>query len=882
MKRWWQLRKRDADVERELQSDLDLEEQEQRDHGVPPEEARYAALRSFGNLTLISEQTRAVWAWNGLENLLRDVRISVRTLFRSSGFSVLAVLVMALCIGAATSLFTVMRSVLLRPLPFRDPDRLVMIYENFRDAESNAQWSDKTPVAPADYLDWRAQTHGFEDMAAWYYFPPNLTGEHGELPEMVQAGGGSWNLFPLLGVNAAIGRTFTESEDRPGENVVLLTWSLFQRRFGGDSSIVNRQIHLNGKPYTVVGVLPKWFVYPDAEVQLWTPYAGIGADVISHHEYHFSRVVARLRPDVSLASALSQVEAVQYQLHMQNLHAPVAADVISTTLIDDLAQDVKKPLIILLCAVGCMLLIGCLNVANLMVARSAARQREIAICSALGAKRITLIRIQLIESLLISMAGGITGVMLSLAATNWLVGIWKDLPTAQNVHPDGVVLAVACALIFGAALLAGLLPAISSTSKSAIAETSSRTSSHTAAGGQARTALRKTLLTVEIATTVVLLIAAGLLLKSFWRLRTTDVGCATDNVLTMRYSLPGKKYDSPTKVNAFNETLLERVRALPGVRAAALGSTVPGAGYGTDDLFTIPEHPAVAAGAMLPEALYRTADPGYFSALQIPLLSGRFFTDSDRTSADRNGRPKTVIISDQLMRQYFPGENPLGLHIHSMRGNADYEIVGVVGDTRYQVGQSDKVTTYFSLLSGDNSTGLTLVVRTSSDPLRISIPVQKVIAELDAQLPVSHVLTMEQIIEQSLGNASLSAGLVLGFAVMSLILASVGLYGVLSYLTIQRTGEIGVRMALGAQRGEVLRLMLGDGLRPAFYGLVLGLVASAATVRLIQSMLYGTKPLDPAVFASVAATLLAVAALACLVPAWRASRIDPMQALRTE
>jgi predicted permease len=879
--RWWRNTKRNADVERELRSDLELEEEEHREKGVPLEEARYAALRSFGNPALISEQTRAVWSWNALENALRDVKIGIRTLFRSPGFSVLAVLVMALCIGAATSLFTVMRSVLLRPLPFRDPDRLVMLYDHFRDPEQNAQGFNYTPVAPADYLDWRAQTHGFEDMAAWYYFPPNLTGEHGELPEMVQAGGGSWNLFPLLGVNAAIGRTFTESDDRPDANVVILTWSLFQRRFGADSSIVGRQIHLNGKPYSVVGVLPKWFTYPDAEVQLWAPYSQIGAEVLSHHEYHFSRVVARVRPDVSLASALSQVEALQYQLHLQNLHAPVAEDVASRTLIEDLARDVKKPLIILLCAVGCMLLIGCLNVANLMVARSAARQKEIAICSALGAKRITLIRIQLLESLLISMAGGITGVVLSLAATNWLVSIWKDLPSAQNVHPDGVVLAVACALIFGAALLAGLLPAISSTSKSAIAETSSRTSHLTAAGSQARTmsrkTLRKTLLTVEIATTVVLLIAAGLLLKSFWRLRTTDVGCVTDNVLTLRYSLPGKKYDSPAKVNAFNETLLERVRALPGVRAAALGSTVPGAGYGGDDLFTIPEHPRIAPGAPLPEALFRTADPEYFSALQIPLLSGRFFTNSDR-----NGRPKTVIISELLMRQYFPGENPLGQHIHSTRGNADYEIVGVVADTRYQVGQPDKVTLYFPVLSGENTAGMALAVRTAGDPLSISIPVQKLIAELDPQLPVSHVLTMQQIIEQSLGSATLGAGLVLGFAAMSLILASVGLYGVLSYLTIQRTGEIGVRMALGARRGEVVRLMLGDGLRPAFYGLVLGLAASVGAVRLIESMLYGTKPLDPAIFAAVAAMLLAVAALACLLPAWRASRIDPMQALRTE
>jgi predicted permease len=875
---WWQTKKRDQDVERELESDLDLEEEEQREQGVSPEEARHAALRAFGNPTLISEQTRAVWSWNALENLLRDIRISVRTLFRSPGFSVLAVLVMALCIGATTSLFTVVRSVLLRPLPFRDPDRLVMIYEHFRDPSMNTQGFSYNPVAPADYYDWRAQTHGFEDMAAWRYWQFNLTGEHGELPELVQARGGSWNLFPMLGVNAVIGRTFTESEDRPDGDVVMITWSLFERRFGGDPSIVGKQIHLDGKSYTVVGVLPKWFAYPDAKVEVWVPYAaGLPPEILKHHDYHFTSVVARVRPDGKLTSALSQVGAVQYQLHLQNLHAPVAEDVASKTLIEDLAQDVKKPLIILLWAVGCMLLIGCLNVANLVIARSAARQREIAICSALGAGRVTLIRVQLIESLLVAITGGVTGALLSLSATNWLVSTWKDLPSARSVHVDGMVLAFACALFISAALLAGLLPAISSTGKSAISAL--QASSRTAAGSQSRTTLRKTLLTVEIATTVVLLIAAGLLLKSFWRLRTTDLGCITVKVLTMGYSLPMKKYDTPGKVNAFNETLLERVRAMPGVRAAALGSMIPGEGAGEDDVFTIPEHPPIAAGAALPDALYRTADPGYFSALQIPLLSGRFFTRHDRS-----GQPKTVIISHQLAQEYFSGESPLGKHIHLVPyGNADYEIAGVVADTLYQVGRPTRATIYFPILNGDNNTGdFTLAVRNATDPLTISVPVQKVIAELDPQLPVHDVLTMDQIIEQSLGNASLSASVVLGFALLSLILASVGLYGVLSYLTTQRTGEIGVRMALGAQRREVVHLMLGDGLRPALYGLGLGLAASVGSVRLIQSMLYRTGPLDPAVFACVAASLLLVACIACLVPAWKASRIDPMQALRNE
>jgi len=845
--------------------------------GMSPEDARHAALREFGNPTALRDQARDTWSWSGVESLLRELRIGIRTLLRTPGFAVIAIGVMALCIGAATSLFTVVRSVLLRPLPFKDPDKLVMVYEHFRDPSMNAQGFNYNSVAPGDYYDWRAKTHGFEDMAAWRYWQFNLTGERGELPELVNARGGTWNLFPLLGVRAAFGRTFLESEDRTDGNAVMLNWSIFERRFGGDPSIVGKQIHLDGKPYTVVGVLPKSFTYPDAKVQLWVPFkSGLTPENLSYHDHHWSWVVARLRPGVSLSSALSQVGALQYQEHLQDLHNPVAEDVASRTISDALAQNVKKPLVILLYAVGCLLLIGCLNVANLLIARSAARQREIAIRSALGARRMTLVREQLVESLLISLAGGAAGVLLSLAATKWLVGRWRALPSAQGIHADATVLLFACALVVLAALLAGLLPAISSTGKAAIAAL--QASSRSGAGSQSRTALRKTLLTVEIATTVVLLVAAGLLLKSFWRLRTTDVGCVTDNVLTMGYSLPTKKYDSPEKVNAFNETLLERVRSMPGVRAAALGSILPGAGYAGDDDFTIREHPPIPAGSTLPVALYRRADPGYFSALQIPLLSGRFFSRDDRA-----GRPKTIIISRQLQRQFFPGEDPLGKHLHvGAMGDGDYEVVGVVADTVSQVGEPVTAEMYFPILDGESDRGLTLAVRTESDPLSFAVPVQKLIAQLDPELPVSDVFTLQEIIGRSLGNASLSASLVLAFAMLSLLLASVGLYGVLSYLTTQRTGEIGIRMALGAQRDQVVRLMLGDGLRPALYGLVLGLAASAGAVRLIGSMLYGTKPLDPTIYVAVAVTLLVVAGIACIVPAWRASRIDPMQALRTE
>ena len=763
--------------------------------GMKPEEARYSALRTFGNPALLREQSRASWSWNGLESMLRDLRYSARTLRRTPTFSLMAILVIALCIGAATSLFTIVRSVLLRPLPFRDPGQLIMIYEHFRGDWANQNGFDYNVVSAADYYDWRSQTHGFQDMAAWRWWKFNLTGERDELPEVVTAAAGTWNFFPLIGVQPALGRTFTESEDHPGSDVVMLTWSVFQRRFAGDPSIIGRQIHLDGGPSTVVGILPKDFAYPDATVQVWVPYQSVATpESLRHHDWHGSHVIARLLPAVSLANAVSQVEAVQYREHMQYLNDPVAEDVAPRAITDDLAKDVKKPLILLMCAVVCMLFIGCLNVANLLVARGAARQKEVAIRGALGAQRLTLVREQLTESLLICFVGGALGVMLSITATRWLAHAWKDLPSAQGIHIDAVVLGFACALVFATALLAGLLPAISSTGKAVFAAL--QASSRTTGGSLSRTTLRKTLLTVEIGVTVMLLISAGLLLKSFVRLRSTDVGCATDNVLTMSYSLPKEKYGKPEKINAFNESLLERLRVLPGVRTVALGSTLPGNSWGGDDVFTIPEHPPIKPGAELPDALNRLADPGYFSALGIPLRQGRFFT-----MQDRDDHANKVIISDQLARQYFPGENPIGRHLLvSSRDSAPYEIVGVVGDTLWQVGQPTKATMYFPLFSGNskNSFGLSLAVRTVSDSLAMSIPVQKQIAELDPQLPVSDVLTFDQVIGDSIGNTSFSATLVLAFAALSLLLASVGLYGVLSYLMTQRMTEIGIRIALGS------------------------------------------------------------------------------------
>jgi predicted permease len=861
----------------ELQFHLDQQVAENIAEGMSAEEAHSAALRKFGNPTLLRDQTRSTWSWNWLEISIRDLRYGTRTLARSPGFALIAILVMALGIGATTSLFTIVRSVLLKPLPFRDPNKLVMVYEYFRASKGGDGFN---VVSPGDFREWRQQTHGFEDMAAWRNYGFNLTGEHEELPEVVWAAGGSWNLFSVLGVQPALGRGFTPEEDQPeGNHVALLTWSLFERRFAGDASILGKSIRLDTNSYTVIGVLPRWFTYPDPRAQLWVPYAQTFtlADYAAN-DHHQSRVVARLKPGVSAATATKEVSALQYRLYQANASKPVAEDAVFRPMIDDVVRDVKTPLIVLLCAVGCMLLIACLNVSNLLIARSATRRKEVAVRGALGGSRLTLIREQMTESLLICAAGGSLGLAISLLATRWLAGHWQSLPRAEAIQVDTSVLAFSIGLVFLTALLAGLLPAISSTGDGVLAAL--QESSRAIGGSTSRATLRKVLLIAEIALTVILLVSAGLLFKSFLHLRTSDLGCVTDHVLTVKYGLPEKQYDTREKVIAFHESLLERVRRLPGVRAAALISTPPGGGYEGDDVFTIPEHPSNKFNLQY-DAIYRSIDPGYFSALQIPLISGRFFTDQERLTRDHY-----VIVSKQLASQFFPGDSALGKHLRLAWGSepANYEIVGVVGDTLYDVTQPIKATMYFPILSGipSQTSGATIVVRTSGDPLALSVPVQKQVAALDPALPVYEVLTMQQILGNSTASQSFSATLVLAFAALSLLLAAIGLYGVLSYLVTQRVTEIGIRIALGAQRSEVLRLVLLDGLRPVVIGLLIGLAGGATAGALIRSTLYGTSPLDPAVFATMIGSLLFTALAACALPAIRASRIEPMQALRME
>ncbi|RZU42336.1 ABC transporter permease [Edaphobacter modestus] len=866
-----------ARLDEEMRFHLEQEEAERIRRGVSPDEARRSARREFGNPALLRDEVRRGWSWAWMETIARDLRFAVRALMRSPGFTVTAVAVMALCIGATTCLFTIVRAVLLEPLPFRDSDKLVMVYEHFR---ANTSGSPYNPVATGDFYDWRKQTHGFEDIASFYSWSFNVSGDHGELPEVAQAAQGSWNLFHLLGVEPALGRTFTESEDRLGQApVAVLTWSFFQRRFGGDRSIIGKQVRLDSKPYTIVGVLPKWFTYPEARTQLWVPYAdGKTAEWLDRHDDHRAYAIARLRPDVSLKTAIGEVSALQYRMHMDRPGKPVAEDALARPMIDDVVEDVKTPLEMMMAAVGCMLMIGCLNVSNLLVARGAARQKEMAIRGALGAGRIALLREQMTETIILCAGGGVLGLLLALVGTEWLKGHWHGLPRADSIHVDGMIVLFAAGVVGLTAILAGLLPALSSTQKGILGAL--KDSSRAAGAGVSRARLRKVLLSAEIALTVVLLIAAGLLLKSFVQLRTTDLGIDGDHVLTMGYGLPVDQYSKPEQRVAFAEALLERMRRIPGVQAAGLGSVVPGAGWGGDQVFIVPERPNYEPGKQ-PDAAYRVADPKYFDVLKIPLIAGRVFDAHDRLD-----QSKKVIITKELAKRYYPGENPLGRNIVMGTDVTDkkrtFEIVGIVGDALWRVGEKPKATAYFPAFSGDQERRLTLVVRTSGDPLSFAVAMQKAFAALDPQLPVVDVLTIPQIVGESTVNQSLTASLVLAFAALSLLLAGVGLYGVLSYLVTQRVTEIGIRIALGAQRAQVLGLVLRDGLRPVAMGLVIGVCGGAAVGYVIRSLLYGTRPMDPVVLAAMVATLLLVAAIACAAPAWRASSVDPMQALRTE
>lgn len=862
----------------ELRFHIEQQVAENVEAGMGPEEARYAALRAFGNPALLRDQTRATWSWAGIESLLFDLRYSLRTLARSPGFTAIAILVMALGIGANVALFTVVRSMLLKPLPYRDPARLFMLYQ--RDEVTRPQYNAYLPVDAGSFWDWQKAAQGMADMAMvspWQNY--NVSAENGKLPEAVDAGLCSWNFFQLLGVESVIGRLFLADDDRPDATAtVLISDSFWKRRYSADPTIVGKTVLLNSKQYTVIGVLPQYFSFESSlggnTIQLWTPVRhDAPAALLQTYEDHEFVVVTRLLGGTTLPQLLSRLGAVQKQIAIAHPQAAVRGAVNGRSMLDDAVQDYKTPIYALLAATACVLLIACMNVASLLVARTAARSRELAIREALGGGRMRLLRERIIESLLLSAAGGLVGLLLAWGTLQWLVHARQDMNRVEAIHIDAWVAVFTVGIIVFCAIFSGLISALSFGSKHVLAVLQESGRAHSAGMGRAR--LRRTLLVLQVGLTVVLLVGAGLLLKSFQRMRSADIGVPVDNVLTMGIGLPPAVYPKPEQQVAFFEQLIARVRAVPGVEAAGLVSTAPGEGWGGDDLMTVVEHPPLPK-AQTPDLMVRGADPGYFSAIGIPLLRGRTFASDERLM-----RANVVVINKTAAELLFHGEDPIGKHLLVQFSGRKFEIVGVVGDTRWTVSLPPLPTLYWPIYGNDYS-GATIVVRARHNVDALAVPVQKVVGQLDPDLPVSGVMTLCEAIGHTTIDAEFDSILVLGFAMIALLLAAAGLYGVLAYLVTQRTSEIGIRIALGAQRPQVLRLMLIDGLRPAFFGLLLGLAASVGLTRLIGSMLYETKPLDPAVFSAVAGALLVIAALACMLPAWRAACLDPMQALRTE
>lgn len=860
-----------ARLDEELQFHLECQIAENLAAGMTPESARYAAFRTVGNLALIRDHAYATWSWAWLENLIRDLRYAFRALCRTPGFTAIAMIVLALGIGANVALFTVVRGVILKPLPFQDPDRLLMLYEaKLHDAD--------TPgfnlVAGGIYQEWKKQNHTFSNLALALESRVGLSGSGGQLPEKLDSAEFSWDLLPTLGVHPALGRNFTRYDDSPSANgTVLLSWGLWKRRFGGNPAILNQTVYIDAMPYTVIGVMPPWFDFPDPETQLWQPvFHERPEKQMTSFSDHMLRVVGRLKPGLTESQAVADLSLISRHIHNANLSDPfVFTSANSRPLLEHIVGSMKQALYVLLAATSCVLLIACLNVANLLVARAAARRKDLAIRAALGGGWLRLMHERLMESLLLSCFGGALGLALAYAALQWLVHTRQDMSRIESIHFDWVVAAFAIALVVLCALFSGLISAMTAneTAIFKILHESSRALS----GGRARTSLRRVLLSLQVGLTVILLTGAGLLIKSYERLRSTDMGCLTNNVLTLHVGIPDARYATPSARVNFFDTLLARIRAVPRVTAAGFVDGAPGQGYQGDDNFNIVEHPPLPQGkGML--ALGRTADPGYFEAIGIPIVRGRTFNPSLRLNlADE------IVVDQTFVNNFLPGEEPIGKHIQTK--TARYVIVGVVGATRFEIGENPRPTMYYSLKAGDQPFG-TIVIRSNQDVSQFGLPVQRIVSDMDPDLVVSDILTMNQLLGKSTLDASFNTILLVAFAILSLLLAAIGLFGVLSYIVAQRTTEIGVRIALGAQREQVLRLMLVDGMWPALFGLGLGLAASLGVARLLRTMLYKTQPLDPAVFACVAGMLLGVAAIACLLPAWRASRLDPIQALRTE
>jgi putative ABC transport system permease protein len=818
--------------------------------------------------------------------MLSDVRYALRVLRKSPGFAIIVVLALALGIGANTAIFSVVNAVLLRALPFPDPDRIVMVWSPNPQVIAGV---DELPPSNADLKDWREQNHVFERLAGFTSRQFNLAGQ-GD-PERVGGAEVTADFLPALGVKPERGRWFTADEDQPGKRVAVISHALWQRRYAGDQGILGRQITIDGQSYTVAGVMPPGFQFPRgselpnfyafaAQTDVWTPL-GLEPKRWNNRGSHMLVALARLKPGTSLQRAQSEMTAIEKRIsgQFEESHGWTAKVV---PLHDQIVGGARVALWTLLGAVGFVLLIACANVANIVLARSSARQKEMAIRTAVGATRLHVIRQLLTESVLLSVAGGALGLVLASVGIEVLLSITPaDIPRLQGVGIDGRVLAFTALVSVVTGLLFGLAPALqmSSYRLNETLKESGRGSS--AASGSRR--FRGALVVGEVALALVLLTGAGLLMKSFVHLAQVDPGFHAQSVLTMDLTLPPYKYPTEQKQAAFFQKVLNRVALLPGVGTVGAVSRLPlGNSAEEMDAFAIEGKPTPANG-QLALAEYRVCSAEYFRALGIPLMRGRWLT-----SADAGGRPGVVVISEMLARQYFPGEDPLGKRVKiggTGSTNSWLTIVGIVHDVKHNsLAAPAPPQLYVSYLQSAD-TQMTLVIRTAGDPLQVVAAARNEVRSVDSDQPVANVRTMEKIVEASVARPRFNMLLFGIFAAVALALAAVGLYGVISYSVGQRAHEIGIRMALGAKRSDVLGMVLRQGMTLVAAGLAVGLAAAVVMSRVLaslSSLLYEVSSTDPVILAGVVLVLAAAAMVACTLPALKATRVDPVTALRCE
>jgi len=863
---------REAEIVEELSQHLEQEYERAVSGGASEELARQQALEQLNGSDLLGRELKRVerrvsqkpvvagaqLKTNLLGDLTQDIRYALRVLAKNPAFTIIAVIALALGIGANSAIFSVVDAVLLRPLPFKHPEQLVMVWEN----AAHLGFPRNTP-SPANFLDWQKQAQSFTGMAAMVERSFNLTGV-GE-PERLDGRRVSANLFELLGVPALFGRTFVPDDDKPGTHVVILSYSLWQRRFGSDRAVIGRALTLNGESYTVVGVMPRLVQLPGYENvsdQLWVPIA-FPSEEAAQRGNHFLEVIARMKPGVTLKHGQAEMETISARLAQQYPDYNTRIGGVVVPLHEQVVGDIKPALLVLLGAVGFVLLIACANVANLLLARAAVRQKEIAVRLALGASQSRLIRQFLTESVLLAMFGAGLGLVLAFFGLRALrTFIPASISQAETINIDARV------LIFTALVAAVNL------------NDTLKEGGRDSVGGSKGNRARSLLVIGEVAVSFVLLIGAGLLINSFFHLRNLNPGFRVDHLLTMKVDLSEVKYPDRERRAAFFDEVMRRVRELPGVRSAAVAGNLP-LTYDGDSMTIGVEEVLDPPPGQRPDVIFRAIGSGYFNTMGISIVRGRDFTDQDNADSK-----DVVVISEKTAQHFWPGQDPIGKRLKpgSSTSKSEWrEVIGVVKDVR----QNDliappKMQMYFTYRQLKDIAANALVVRTTVDPMSLAGSVRNAIWSVDKDQTVADIDTMDHIVAEAVARQRFSMVLLGVFAALALLLASVGIYGVMSYSVAQRTREIGIRMALGARRADVLQMTVRQGLKLVGAGMILGLSAAFLLTRVMATLLYGISATDPTTFIGISVVLLAVAILASYVPALRATKVDPITALRAQ